>query len=193
MVSTADRLPAGPLTYEDYVDIPNDGRRYEILDGELCVTPAARPRHQLVSANLVWILEQHVRPRRAGLIFTAPIDLILAPTTVLQPDLVFIASGRESIITGRGIEGPPDLVVEILSESSVRQDRGTKAALYARFAIPHYWILDPDERVLETYELDDAEYRLTMRCGESGFARAAPFSDLSIPLADLWDTGRIPR
>jgi Uma2 family endonuclease len=191
MVPTADRLPAGPLTYEDYAEIPNDGRRYEILDGELFVTPAARPRHQLVSANLIWVLEQHVRPRRLGRIIAAPIDLILAPTTVAQPDLLFIRAGREAIISARGIEGPPDLVVEILSPSSIRQDRGTKAALYARFGIPHYWILDPDERVFESYELRNAEYRLGIRCVESGVARAGPFPDLPIPLVEIWETGPI--
>jgi Uma2 family endonuclease len=191
MVSTPDRLPAGPLTYEDYVEIPNDGRRYEILDGELFVTPAARPRHQLVSANLVWILEQHVRPERSGRIFAAPIDLILAPTTVAQPDVLFIRAGHEAIVSARGIEGAPDLVVEIPSPYSVRQDRGTKAALYARFGIPNYWILDPEERVFESYELANGEYRLATRCGESGFVRAAPFPDLPIPLAEIWDTGLI--
>jgi len=80
-------------------------------------------------------------------------------------------------------------MVEILSPSSVRQDRGTKAALYARFAIPHYWILDPEERVFETYDLANLEYRLAIRGADSGVVRAAPFSDLAIPLGEIWESG----
>src|SRR5438128_12470579 len=103
-----ERIPPGPikLTYEDYVDLPNDGRRYEILDGELEVSPAPAPRHQAVSRNLLWILHGHVQDRGLGSAYYALIDVILADTSIVQPDLVFIAAGRESIVSDRGIEGP---------------------------------------------------------------------------------------
>src|SRR5436309_59662 len=136
-----DRIPPGPikLTYEDYVDLPDDGKRYEILDGELEVSPAPAPRHQAVSRNLLFILHGHIHPRRLGSVYHAPIDVLLANTSIVQPDLVFIAAGRESIVTKRAIEGPPDLMVEILSPWSIRRDRVAKAALYARFGIRCYW------------------------------------------------------
>src|SRR3989442_10194004 len=138
MSRVPDRIPPGPikLTYEDYVDLPDDGKRYEILDGELEVSPAPAPRHQGVSRNLLLILQGHVQERRLGTIYYALIDVLLADTSIVQPDLIFVAAGRESIITARAIEGPPDLVVEILSPWSVRRDRRTKAKLYARFGIP---------------------------------------------------------
>ncbi len=96
-----DRIPPGPikLTYEDYVDLPDDGKRYEILDGELEVSPAPAPRHQGVSRNLLLILQGHVQERRLGTIYYALIDVLLADTSIVQPDLIFVAAGRESIIT----------------------------------------------------------------------------------------------
>src|SRR5262245_58613089 len=159
-----ERLPPGNLTYEDYVSLPDDGRRYEILDGELEVSPAPAPTHQGVSGNLLVILHSHVRERDLGRVYHAPIDVILARTTVVQPDLVYVARGRESIITERAIEGPPELVVEILSGWSVSRDRGRKSKLYARFGIRHYWIADPRARLLDLYEVADrGKYQLIGR------------------------------
>ena len=186
MASSSERLPAGPLTYEDYAAIPNDGNRYEILDGELFVTPAPVPRHQRVLLNLFRIVDTHVRQHRLGEVLIAPIDLILAPTTVAQPDLLFIRAGREAIVTERAVEASPDLVVEVLSPSSIRQDRTIKAGLYARFAIPSYWILDPRERVFEAYVLDGETYDLSHRAHDNAIVSADPFGNLAILLADVW-------
>src|SRR5262245_6902333 len=104
-----DRIPPGPikLTSEDYVVLPDDGRRYEILDGELEVSPAPAPLHQRVSQSLSSALHVHVRERRLGRVYSAPIDVILAPTMVVQPDVVFVSTGRETIVTKRAVEGPP--------------------------------------------------------------------------------------
>ena len=183
-----DRIPPGPikLTYEDYVDLPDDGRRYEILDGELEVSPAPAPRHQAVLRDLTLAVYAHVRERRLGEVYFAPIDVILADTSIVQPDFVFIAAGRATIITGRGIEGPPDLAVEILSPWSIRRDRVVKAALYARYGIRHYWIVDPDARILEEYAAETAEYRLVGRHEGAGTVRTAVFPDLEIDLGAIW-------
>lgn len=184
-----DRIPPGPikLTYEDYVELPDDGRRYEILDGELEVSPAPTPLHQRVSLNLVVILDGYVRPRKLGCVYHAPIDVLLAPTTVVQPDLIFVAAARESIVTRRAVEGPPDLVVEILSPWSARRDRVAKAAIYARFGIGHYWLLDPEERTFEVYEAAGREYQLVATHGATGTARTSLFPELEIDLTALWE------
>jgi Uma2 family endonuclease len=181
-----DRLPPGRLTYEDYVELPDDGRRYEVLDGELQVSPAPAPKHQAVARNLLFILHGHVQERRLGTVYCAPIDVILENTTIVQPDLIFLARGREAIITNRAIEGPPDLVIEILSPSSARRDRGTKAGLYARFGIRHYWLVDPDGRVLELYEAEGAEYCLATTHDRAARVRTALFPDLEIDLGQVW-------
>src|SRR3989442_7056272 len=183
-----ERIPPGPikLPYEDYVDLPDDGRRYEILDGELEVSPSPAPKHQAVSRNLVWIVHGHVQERGLGSVYYAPIDVILADTSIVQPDLVFIAAARESIVSQRGIEGPPDLAVEILSPWSVRRDRVAKAALYARHGIRHYWVVDPDACVLEVYETEGAEHRLVGRQEGAAPARTASFPDLGLDLRRGW-------
>jgi len=186
MEPTPDRLPPGPLTYEDYVELPDDGKQYEILDGELFVSPAPVPRHQAVSRNLLLILGRFVADHRLGTIFYAPIDLILAENTIAQPDLLFIRAGRESIVTERAVEGPPDLVVEILSPSSNRKDRTTKAGLYARFGIAWYWIADPIERTIEIYELEGDRYRLVSVTAADAIVTSPLFPGLEIRLADVW-------
>jgi Uma2 family endonuclease len=188
MGATPSRVPSGliKLTYDDYASIPNDGRRYEVLDGELCMTPSPTPRHQAVSRNLQRILDNHIVARGLGSLFDAPLDVILAPTTVAQPDLLFIRAGRESIVTERAIEGTPDLVVEILSPGSARQDRVVKAKLYARHRAAHYWIVDPETRTLEEHRLRGRGYRRTGRHRGGVKFRPALFPDLEIDLARVW-------
>lgn len=182
------RIPEGKirLTYKDYCLLPNDGKRYEVLDGELAMTPAPTPKHQDVSRNLERLLDQHVVAHDLGKVYDAPIDLILSETTVLQPDLLFLSKARLHFVTERAVEGPPDLVVEILSPATARTDRITKAQLYARYEGPHYWLVDPDERSLEAYELAEGSYRLA-----ASFTGDAPFSPslfpgLTIELRRLW-------
>ena len=184
----ADLLPPGPgkWTYEDYARLPDDGNRYEVLDGELYVSPSPRTRHQVVSRNLEFLLHAHVNERGLGEVFDAPIDVIFAPTMVAVPDIVFVAAGRKSIITGRAIEGAPDLIVEILSPSSVRQDRVVKAALYARHGVRHYWIIDPEACSLETSVLAGEHYRSTGTHHGASKLRSEPFPDLEIDLARIW-------
>jgi len=182
-----ERLPPGKLTYEDYAELPDDGRRYEILDGELEVSPAPVPRHQGVSANLFVILHTHVRERDLGRVYYAPIDVILARTTIVQPDLVYVARSRESIITERAIEGPPDLVIEILSSWSVSRDRGKKAKLYAHFGVRHYWVVDPRARLLDLYDAAEGRrYKLVARHEGPFRLHAALFPDLEIDLGRVW-------
>ena len=102
------------LTYADYAALPDDGRRYELHRGELSVTPAPGTRHQGAVVALGSRLYEHVRSRGLGQVFVAPTDCILSDVTVVQPDVLYLATDRRSIITERGIEGAPTLVVEVL-------------------------------------------------------------------------------
>jgi len=185
-MSRFDRLPPRDLTYDDYVGLPDDGRRYEILDGELEVSPAPAPKHQGVSANLLVMLLTHVQERGLGRVYHAPIDVILARDSIVQPDLVFVTAGRESIVTERGIEGPPDLAIEILSPWSVRRDRVAKAELYARYEVRHYWIVDPVAQKIEMYEPEGAVYGLVATHEGATRACTSLFPDLEIDLGRVW-------
>jgi Uma2 family endonuclease len=174
------------LTYKEYEALPADGRRYEIHEGELSVTAAPSPDHQRILGNLNDIVRQHVKGRALGEVFFAPIDCILAETTVVQPDLVYLDSRRLSIVGARGLEGPPTLVVEVLSPATTLADRSTKLQLYARYGVPYYWIVDPDARSIEAYSLSEGGYQLAARALGSEAAWLPPFPDLNLIPATLW-------
>lgn len=174
------------LTYKDYETLPADGRRYELHDGELSVTPAPSPQHQRISGNLNEILRQHIKARSLGEVFYAPIDCILSETTVVQPDLVYLDMTRLPLVSGRGIEGPPTLVVEILSPATTLIDRSTKRQLYARHGVPYYWIVDPEARTIEAHSLSEGGYQLVARASGPEATSLPPFPDLLFVPALLW-------
>src|SRR3954454_21132687 len=118
------------LTYEHYLELPNDGNRYEIINGELFVSPAPSTKHQLASINLSIVIGTHVKANALGMLLAAPCDLKLAFTAVVQPDLLYISKGRLGIVTDANVQGPPDLVIEIISPSSTKTDQDTKRQLY---------------------------------------------------------------
>ena len=136
--------PKGKLTYADYAATPDD-ERWELIDGVLYQMAAAPNRkHQDASENIGRCFADHIRPRRLGLVYRAPFAVLLPGESAVEPDLFFVSMARERILAERGCEGPPDLVVEILSPTNRRHDLETKRELYARHGIPEYWILDSD-------------------------------------------------
>ena len=173
------------LTYSDYAALPDDGRRYELHHGELSVTPAPGTRHQGAIVNLITLLNEHVRSRGLGKVFVAPTDCILSNVTVVQPDILYVATDRQAIISERGIDGAPTLVVEVLSPSTARLDRDWKMRLYAGHGVPYYWIVDPETRSIEAFTLAGAEYALAARL-ISEPAALPPFNDLTIDPASIW-------
>jgi Uma2 family endonuclease len=187
MGSIAGR-PAGKivLSYEDYVRLPADGKRYELLEGEVYMAPAPSPRHQDVSRNLGRILDGYVRAHRLGKVYYAPIDVVLSRSTVVQPDLIFISGDRLDIVGRHNVAGAPDLVVEILSPATAEYDRTVKPQVYARYGVPHLWLLDPDDQVLEAYELVGGAYVLKERLSQ-GIFRPSLFPGLEIRLDEVWE------
>jgi Uma2 family endonuclease len=150
-----------PMTYEDYAELPDDGNRYELVDGKLeLMSPAPGRTHQIISRRLLLLLSQDCESEYE--IVAAPVDVVLSSTEVRQPDLVMIHLSRLSIYKERGsIEEPPDLVVEILSPSSLKRDKIAKHQAYALFGVPEYWILNPGDETLEQHLLgSDGKYDL---------------------------------
>ena len=145
--------PQGKYTYADYAAKADD-EKWELIDGVLYQMAAgASARHQEVSENFGELLIPHIRPRRLGRLYRPRFDLILPGETAVEPDLMFVSGARRRIITTRGCEGPPDLVVEVLSPSNPRHDLERKRELYARHGVPEYLILEPnDETVLALAE-----------------------------------------
>lgn len=175
------------LTYDDYAALPDDGRRYELYEGELIeMTPAPRPRHQLVLGNLHLLMAEHVRRHGLGQVFLSPIDVILSRITVLQPDLVYLDAARLRLVTDRAIEGAPTLVVEVLSPSTDARDRGAKQALYARYGVPYYWIVDADARTVQSLHLVGESYEPVARLEGTAPAALPPLEGLTLDPAAVW-------
>lgn len=144
------------FTYEDYLLFPEDGRRHELIDGEHYVTPAPRTIHQRISFSLSGCLYTYLQQSKRGSVFTAPTDVVLSDVDVVQPDLLYVCAARSSIITPNNIQGSPDLVVEILSETSRKTDEIIKRKLYERFHVPEYWIIDPELETVKVYRFSAA-------------------------------------
>jgi len=130
------------LTYDDFLHFPDDGKRHEIIDGEHYVTPSPNTRHQIASVNLTRILSTHVRSHGLGRVFSAPFDVVFSHLDVVEPDLLFISAKRLDILTDKHVRGAPDLVVEILSDSTRKVDENVKRALYERCGVQEYWVVD---------------------------------------------------
>ena len=150
------------LTYADWVGYPDDGRLYEIIEGELYVSPPPSIVHQRVSRDIEFRLYTYLEQTGLGEILDAPVGVRLSDEDVLEPDLVVVLTPNAHRIGSQVIEGPPDLVVEILSPGTARRDLGTKRALYEEAGVPEYWIVDPETASVEVLALERGRY---MRSG----------------------------
>jgi Uma2 family endonuclease len=154
--------PQGEWTYDDYARLPNDGWKYEVMRGELYMSPAPSPLHQRTVLRLSTEMGQFVEQHQMGEVFISPIDVILPRGlgTPVQPDILFIRRDNLHIIGETTIDGVPELVVEILSPSNWVDDRRTKFAVYAEAGIAEYWIIDPRTVTVEVYQLRGNRYEL---------------------------------
>jgi Uma2 family endonuclease len=168
------------LTYRDYEALPDDGRRYEIHAGELSVTPVPTPQHQLISGSLFVSLNRWLEANPGGKLIYSPLDVILADTTIVQPDIVYLTPDRLDLISRRGIEGAPTLAVEILSPSTRTIDRVTKTALYRRYQVPFLWLVDPDARTIEAFVLERGRYTLAATATGPDPVDLPPFTGLAL-------------
>ena len=172
------------LDYDDLAYAPDDGRRYELLDGSLVASSSPRPLHQRVSKRLQRQLEDHFEDRGLGEVFAAPVDVVLAYHDVVVPDLVVVTTPAQ--VTERAIEGAPTIVVEILSPSTNERDRNVKAGRYATLGVPHYWIVDPIEEAIECYKLEATGYALVISATGSAQLTHPDWPDLTLYLAAIW-------
>jgi Uma2 family endonuclease len=173
------------FTYEDYLKTPSD-QRYELIGGDLIMTPSPMTRHQDILRDLGFELNEFVKQNKLGKISIAPSDVYLDNENVVQPDILFIAKERFSIIGEKNIQGAPDIAVEIISEGSAYRDLVQKKTLYARFGVKEYWIVIPEQETVELYRLKDATFELHKSYTKSDTLETAILPGLQIPLKEIF-------
>ncbi len=172
-------------TYNEMVaELPETNLPTELWDGELVMSPAPHPDHQRIVRNFFLKLHHFVEERRLGEVLFSPIDVVLTPRRVVQPDVLFISNLRRDIIQ-KQIDGVPDLAMEVISEGSWQRDRIQKKALYEQFALPEYWIVDPDTRAIEVFALVNGAYRLQGKTTTGRKARSKLLPGFEISFNDL--------
>ena len=158
---------ARPITRHEYAQIPFGAPNHQLIEGDLIVAPSPGSFHQTIVGNLYQIIRDHLRSQPLGKVYLAPLDVHLSDINVYQPDLFFIRKANLAIVEEHGVEGAPDLAIEILSKTTGKFDLGPKRAVYARTGVEELWIVDPAKRTLALYRLAEnpdtpaATYRAT--------------------------------
>lgn len=153
-----DRPKQGTWTYEDYLQLPDDGQRYEIIEGVLYVNAAPSFDHQSIVDEISFALNVYVRQKKLGKILTAPIDVRLSALThPVQPDVIFLSPEKIPAKGAKFVPEPPDLVVEVLSPSTYRYDQSVKLDAYEAAGVREYWIVDPKAEDVTVYTLPENE------------------------------------
>jgi Uma2 family endonuclease len=175
------------LSYEDFRAMPGDGKRYELIDGEVFMTPAPRPGHQRTVGRLYRALAGFIEDHELGEVFLAPTDVVFGERTAVRPDLLFIRKDRLSIVTELNVQGAPDLAIEVLSPSNAAFDRETKLQVYARAGVRELWYFDPETRTAEILDLGpDGRYVLAAKLSGNSRITSTVLPGLSLPLGDLF-------
>lgn len=173
-------------TYQDYLELPSDGKVYQIIEGGLYMVPAPTTYHQKVSINLASIIWNYVKKINWGEIYDAPIDVILSTTDIVQPDIIGISKERLSIVKEKGIFGTPDLVIEILSPSTWPLDLKLKKGLYERYGIQEYWLVYPEEKKVQCFLMKGGKYHLLGTYFKNEEVEVATIAGLRIDLKEVF-------
>jgi Uma2 family endonuclease len=175
------------LTYEEFRQLPDDGKHYELIHGEVHLSPSRSTKHQLILGNISGSLGNYVRSARLGVLFLAPLDVCLNPDTALQPDLIFISAERVGIVQENFVAGAPDLAVEVLSQSTAVYDRATKVSLYAEAGVPEVWLIDPQVKTVEILRLQGRKYFVEATLAGDQVLTSNLFPGWQLPLRELFD------
>ena len=175
------------LTYDDFCLLPNSGKRYEIVEGDLFVTPAPRRLHQRIVTRLTRFLSGFVEDHRLGEAYVSPFDVVFSAFDVVEPDLVYFSNARQSVLTEMNAQGAPDLVVEVLSETTERTDRTIKLKLYGKCDVQEYWIIDPCGPSAEIYRRGEEGLALAAKLSAADALTSPMFPGFSVPLRKLTD------
>jgi Uma2 family endonuclease len=169
-------------THADLLSFPEDGKRREIIDGEMFVTPAPKLNHQRILVRLTEAILRHLSSHPVGELIVSPMDVIFSEFDILVPDLVFVLNEHKNILRD-WVRGAPDLAIEILSPTTAARDRGVKLRTYARFGVKEYWIVDPEECAVEVYQLAQEGYELVRTFHQTDTLTSAILPEFALPVS----------
>ncbi len=175
------------FTYKEYAALPETGPRYQLVHGEMVMSPSPDFKHQTVIMNLANILFTFVKQKKLGYIRAAPLDVVLDDENVFQPDILYISNARKDIITAKNIRGAPDLCVEVLSLSNRDLDLETKRVMYARAGVAEYWIADPAADTVAIYRLQENPREPLQALRKGDVLESTLFPGLKFPLEDIFN------
>jgi Uma2 family endonuclease len=174
------------VSYDDLAQMPEDGRRYELYDGEVSVVPSPILLHQVVAMRLWRILDDYAS-QTGGLAVASPIDIVFSDYDVVQPDIVFLTANRmRTVSLLRPVRQSPDLAVEVLSPSTASNDRGRKMRMFQRYGVLEYWIVDPIAENIEIYRLAESAYELVGSVLNGQEMRSSVLAGLVFPLTGIF-------
>ena len=173
-------------TYQDYLKL-DDGRDYEVIGGKLIAEPRPRPQHQEIVGNLVVVLKTFTRQKQIGKIYS-DVDVIFGEQ-VVSPDIILILQDRYQIITETSVQGPPDLVAEVLSPSTAKYDRKEKSRLYFENGVKEYWILDPAIQLVEVFVRGDKDWNRAGAYDENDTFTSPLLPDLKVNMQEIFSSG----
>jgi Uma2 family endonuclease len=175
-----------PLTVEDYRMMPEAGPRYQLVEGEFFMAPAPNRFHQDISGNIYFLLRGYLEELPIGKLYEAPFDVYLDEFNVHHPDIVFVAKANYAILTDAGVDGAPDLIVEILSPKTAFLDKKAKRKVYARAGVKELWFVDPDTKMVHVYFLQQDPDHPAATYAEKDTFRSPHFPGLKIRAARIF-------
>lgn len=168
------------LTYDDLAALPDDGKRYELIEGVLIELPSPTLKHQLLILRLGGMLDALVTRLALGWVLPAPLDVLLSPINLVQPDLIFIARDRQHLLRPNFIDGAPNLVIEILSPSTRQRDENRKRDLYAAYGVDELWLVDPEAETIRVFARENGRYALVSQDGANLRSPVLPALELDV-------------
>jgi Uma2 family endonuclease len=183
--------PAVKLTYDDFVQFPDDGKRHELIDGEHYVTPSPNTRHQIISGTLYGLIWTWLQAHPMGRLFHAPYDVVFSDFDVVEPDLLYLSTERaEQVLTPLHARGAPELVIEIGSKGTRKRDATIKRRLYERAGVSEYWLVDPEIAAIRVYRREGEQFGPPVELSrEAADVMTTPLlPGLDLPLARIFAT-----
>lgn len=177
------------LTYDDFLQFPDDGKRHELIDGKHYVTATPNTKHQRICGNLFFLIRSYLEDNPIGEVFGVPLDIVLSNSDIVEPDVQYLSKARAtSVLTPKHLIGAPELIVEIGSPSTRKRDLTIKRRLYERFGVEEYWTVDPELNTIAVYRLAGGRYqRVAELTREAGDVLTTPLlPGLEMPLAKIF-------